>query len=197
VPALGVLAILIALVLIAAVYVGTQARAGGTAGSELPDFESVTTWSVSFKIGGLLAGGHFYVDPNDRTYAIGLPECRFYNLSNTQRRMIDITLIIPTKDPEIPSITLSTATLDFLYKPPHRDGLIDLPIILEPSAKVEGRIDFGVGNDIREKFQKYGGIGWLRYSDATIYVKEHRSGKTIKVNIGESYNAASGTITRP
>jgi hypothetical protein len=161
------------------------------------DFEKVTTWSVSFKIGGLLAGGHFYFDTNDPTYAIGLPECRFYNLSTTQRRAIDLTLVIPTKDPEMPTITLRTETLDFLYKPPHREGLIDQPIILDPSAKLEGRIDFDVDNEVREKVMKYGGIGWLKYAEIVVYVKEHRSGKTIKVMIGESYDAASGTITRP
>jgi hypothetical protein len=195
--ALGVLAVLITLVLVAAAYVGVQARAGATASSQLPDFENVATWSVSFKIGGLLAGGHFYVDPNDPTYAIGLPECRFYNLSTTQRRMIDITLVIPTKDSEMPSITLSTETLDFQYKPSHRDGLIDLPIILEPSSKIEGRIDFNVDGDVKDKMLKYGRLSWLRYSEATIYVKEHRSGKTITVKLGQSYDAVSGTITRP
>jgi hypothetical protein len=163
--------------------------------SQLPDFENVNTWSVSFKIGGsLVSTGRGASD--DRERVIGLLECRFYNLSITQRRMIDLTLVIPTKDPEQPILTLN-AQLDFFFKPKHVDGIIDLPIILEPNSKNEGRVEFSLSSELQAKINRDDGFDWLKYLEAFVYVDEHRSGKTVKVMVGESYDAATGTTTRP
>ena len=78
------------------------------------DFGNVTTWSVSVNIAGLLAYTSVYGDSGESV--IALLVCRFYNLSNTQRRLIDVTLVIPTKDKEIPEIRAGTETFDFWYK---------------------------------------------------------------------------------
>jgi hypothetical protein len=118
--------------------------------SELPGFENVTTWSVSFKIGGsLVSTGRGASDTPDRVS--GLMECRFYNLSTTQRHIINLTLEIPTKDPKIPILTLRTQTLDFFFKPKHVDGIRDFPIILDSSYPIEGRVEFPLNSDVQAK----------------------------------------------
>lgn len=157
------------------------------------DFEDVGTWSVSVKVGGLLAAGPLDFGKNILSYVLGLPECRFYNLSTTQRRMIDLRLTIPTKDlkdPLGPSITLTTETLDFGFKRTPTPGIISLPIVLEPSSSLEGRVDFLVPEDIGDRIRQ-DSLKWLKYWEAAIDVTEHRSGKTIRMRAGESYDAAT------
>ena len=105
-----------------------------------PDFESVVTWSVSFKIGGFILGRPLDIGKNVSIYVIGLPECQFYNLSTTQRRLIDLKLVVSTKIPKIPTITPDTQNLDFLFKRPNLAGLIYRLSLNRPESRRPGRL---------------------------------------------------------
>src|SRR5260370_25170981 len=81
------------------------------AASQLPDFEKVTTWSVSFEAVGLFGGAI----PLDNTFPFYLAfhRCRFVNLSATQKRILDLKIEIPTDDPKIRVLVLDTERMSF------------------------------------------------------------------------------------
>ena len=96
----------------------------------------------------------------------------------------------PDKRPRNTHSDIRHSDPDFFHKPKHVDGIIDLPIILEPNSNIDGRVEFPMGSELQAKFNRDGGFDWLKYWEAAVYVKERRSGKTKKIMVGESYDAA-------
>src|SRR5260370_30190305 len=99
------------------------------AASQLPDFEKVTTWSVSFEAVGLF-GGAIPLD-NTSPFYLAFHRCRFVNLSATQKRILDLKIEIPTDDPKIPVLVLDTESMSFQE---YRKMLTDKGIGVDESA---------------------------------------------------------------
>jgi hypothetical protein len=96
--------------------------------AELPDFNKVTTWSVSFQT--FIASEALSSDIRPTSFVL-LHRCRFTNLSNTLTRILDIKIILPTNDPEIPTVTLDTQNMSFLE---YRRSFTDKGLAVDESA---------------------------------------------------------------
>jgi hypothetical protein len=149
------------------------------------DFEDVASWSVSFRIDGVwLAEDHH----------LTLERCWFSNLSTSQRRIIDVKIVIPTRNYLYSSVVLDTEIRYYgIDNSRRKEGMVfGKPIILEPSSFDEGRIEFDIDEKLSNKISEapLRMTDWLLMDQATVYVKEHRSGETI--NVAMAYARASG-----
>jgi hypothetical protein len=176
----------------------------------LQKFDDAGDWSVSFQLIGLVSGG-FSQDKKSPFY-VALQRCEFINLSVKQERIIDLKIVIPTKDPALPTLSLNTATMEFQsYRQNlknhgidvgpealgRNNALLENPIMLAPSQRIEGAVEFDINDaDVRHVFLQHSPdfLGWLKIADATVYVTERRSGKTKVIKIGRRYDATSGTV---
>ena len=97
--------------------------------SQLPDFDKVTTWSVSFETVGLYTG---MISPDNKSpFFVAFHRCRFVNLATNRKRILDIKIEIPTNDPEIPVVILDTETMQFQA---YRKTLTDKRFKVDESA---------------------------------------------------------------
>jgi hypothetical protein len=179
--------------------------------SELPDFNKVTTWSVSFQT--LYVSEALSSDIRATSFIL-LHKCRFVNLSNTRTRALDIKIIVPTNDPEIPVVTLDTENM--LYQEyrksftdkglavdasagPRGEALLETPINLEPNRSLEGTIGFDI-YDENVKRKRLSAAqqtrSLFRWDLATVTVTDHLSEMTKTIRINQYYNAATESITR-
>src|SRR6185437_624066 len=100
--------------------------------------------------------------------------------------MVSGKIVIPTKDPAMPLVTLNSATTSFQSE---RQTLIDsgigadekahgrgtvmlkLPLVIGPGDVIEGVIEIDIEDSAtREAFQRHateGYLSWLKISDAT------------------------------
>jgi hypothetical protein len=179
--------------------------------SELPDFNKVTTWSVSFE--AFITSESISSDLKATAFVL-LHRCRFTNLSSIQARILDIKLTVPTNVPEIPVVTLDTESMPFQeYRKSFTDkgfavdesaggrmsALIKTPIYLEPNQSTEGIVEFDVYDEnVKRQMLVHAEHTrtWLQYEFATITVTDRRSemSKTIKIN--QAYHATTGAITK-
>src|SRR6266446_9139121 len=79
----------------------------------MSEFDDIKNFGVSFSISGSMTTSLFSDNLAYGGY-ITLLSCRFTNLSTIQPRILDIRMEIPTTDPDIPMIKLSTRN----YLPP-------------------------------------------------------------------------------
>jgi hypothetical protein len=176
--------------------------------AQLPDFEKVTTWGVSFEAGGVVSGG--YSDDIKSLFYMLIQGCSFYNLSVTQKRVLDLKLEISTDDPDLPMMTFNTENMliqeyrkTFIEHgmavdekaSPRKVTLLKTPIELEPGQWREGIIEFDVYDDnVKRKMQS---SRWWSQAAAhgTVSVTDHRSGMTKTIKLGQAYNAITGGIT--
>jgi hypothetical protein len=177
--------------------------------SQLPDFDKVTTWSVSFEMIGLYNG---MVSP-DNTFPsfVAFQRCRFVNLAATRKRILDVKIEIPTNDPEIPVVTLDSESMQFQeYRKSLMDkgvavdegalgrkqSLLETPIQLEPGQLVQGTIEFDIHDGkVKQKILSLPPthyFTWWRVADAIVSVKEQLSDMTRTAKLGYSYNAITG-----
>jgi hypothetical protein len=72
---------------------------------------------------------------------------------------------------------------------------IKTPIQLGPSEVVEGQIEFEVHDEIHKKFYNEGlGLHWIKFHEGHVWLKEHRSGRSIELRMGEGYDAVTGKV---
>ena len=185
--------------------------------SQLPDFDSVTEWSVSFQLGPV--SGMFSSDIKD-PFVLTFHRCRFVNLSATQRRILDLRVDIPTNDPRIPLVTLNTENMPFHeYRQSltnagmavdekalgRKEPLLKTPIDLEPGQLIEGTIELDINDqmvkqEIRnvhpEHILGWLHMGWFRLGEATVSVTDQRSDVTKTIKMTQAYNAATEAITK-
>ncbi|MEX2200662.1 MAG: hypothetical protein WD711_04640 [Dongiaceae bacterium] len=135
-------------------------------------------------------------------------QCRFVNISNVRKRIIDIEIWIPTDYPKNPryifrteyhretayrkqvkEIVAERATADRL------SAFISLPIELAPEQVIEGQIDFALSDEQVANIRHNPAL--LRTDCATVKVKERISGREISFRLGQKYDAHTGKITGP
>jgi hypothetical protein len=181
--------------------------------SQLPDFEKVTTWSVSFEAVGLV-GGAFSSD-NSFPFYLAFHRCRFVNLSATRKRILDLKIELPTDDPQIPLIVLDTESMSFQeYRKMltdkglgvdesalgRKESLLKTPIALEPGQLVQGTVEFDIHDDKVKQKMRNAPPGqellWLRLGDATLSVTDQLSDMTRSIKLGQAYNAVTGAVTK-
>jgi hypothetical protein len=109
--------------------------------------------------------------------------------------------VIPTRNYLYSSVVLDTEIRYYgIDNSRRKEGMVfGKPIILEPSSFDEGRIEFDIDEKLSNKISEapLRMTDWLLMDQATVYVKEHRSGETINVAFGQGYNAATRDIVRP
>ena len=169
-------------------------------GRRVNDFEKVENWTVSFRFGPFV--GAF---GSDISY-IGIQQCRFTNVSTTQRRVLDLSLSAPTNDPTMPRVFLTTEAGGRPYterleaiglaKEGRIFGTLGNPIELEPSAVLEGEVEFELHSDIAQRCARKG-LTWINFRKGRITVHEHRSGRHMTIKAGEAYDAATGRLIPP
>jgi len=125
--------------------------------------------------------GIFSPDQRNDLFFLGFQHCRFVNLSTTQKRVLDLTINIPTTDPNLPVLVLETQSMQFQE---YRDSLTDIriptdekllgrggsvlkiPIDLPPDQFIEGTVEFDIRDPrARQKLTEHppqGGLLWLR-----------------------------------
>jgi pimeloyl-ACP methyl ester carboxylesterase len=166
-------------------------------GSLEKNFDDVDIWSVSFTIGGILSARLF-----ENSYLM-IHRCDFANLSTTQKRVLDFQLQILTENNHHPDLVLSTANIQFQ---PEKWSEVEMgranatlanPVVLEPNAFAEGTVEFEMGTDQATKYQKILNHHNLEmYENSILYVIDCRSGITMKIKLGEHYDARTGDVWR-
>jgi hypothetical protein len=196
-------------------------RVGDT---DLQRLDKITEWSVTFRI--KQASGFSTGLPREAPnlpFHVTFHDCQFVNVSRFQRRVIDVKFVIPTNDPDNPTLTLDTHTTDFRFYDNEnfraarmgsgidamgtRGMLFNTPIVLEPSTSLEGvlvfplddstarRLNKTVSEAIREGDMFKVVYGGANVFGARVYVTEQLSGRTIgPVKLNEKYDATTGTI---
>jgi hypothetical protein len=177
--------------------------------SELPDFENVATWSVSFEAVALLSAS----SPSDGTlpFYLALHRCRFTNLSVSQKRILDLELRIPTSDPTREVLLLKTENMPFQeYRKLLTDkgiqvdegalgrsqSLLKTPIYLEPGQLIEGTVEFDIHDDYVKQKMRDASFSWLRLEDATVSLTDQRTGMTKSIKLNHAYNAVNGSTKK-
>jgi triacylglycerol esterase/lipase EstA (alpha/beta hydrolase family) len=177
--------------------------------SSEPDFNKVTTWSVSFQI--FVVTQEYSSDVRETAFVF-LRQCIFRNLSSTQARLLDIKLEIPTNDPDIPVVTAGTDNAFQEYRKRaidegwadenalgRKEALLKTPIELEPNRVIEGTVEFDIRDEkIKRKMWSASEqhTPWLRLELATISVTDLRSNMSKTIKINEAYNAVTGSVKR-
>jgi hypothetical protein len=136
--------------------------------AQLPDFEKAKTWSVSFEVAGVVSGGHS--EDVNYPFFLLIHGCKFANMSVTQKRILDLKVVIRTNDPQLPEVTLDTENMPFAqYRKEFTDkgmavdesvagrkeALLQTPIVLEPNGFIEGTIEVDIlDRNVKEKVRE-------------------------------------------
>ena len=176
---------------------------------QLPDFEKAKTWSVSFEIAGVVSGG--YSEYVNYPFFLLIHGCKFSNMSVTQKRILDLKVVIRTNDPQLPEVTLDTENMPFAqYRKEFADkgmavdervagrkeALLQTPIVLEPNGFIEETIEVDIlDRNVKQKVREQNLNWWIHAANAEVSVTDQRSNMTRTIKVGRAYNAATGAIT--
>jgi hypothetical protein len=187
-------------------WVNSRERSAGS-------FENVMTWTVSFEMVGLV---HAMISPDNKSPSfIAFHRSRFVNLSATQKRILDVKIEIPTDDPKIPIVILDTEGMSFQeYRKSltdkgiavdesalgRKESLLQTPIELEPAQLIQGTIEFDIHDEnVIQKMRDAPPVqelSWLRLGDSIVTVTDQLSDMKRTINVGQAYDAATGSITK-